>query len=87
MTEEVLFQITKEHLDTGLRGFPVGYCTTSTVDPQKGLFYGTYPVSEVDEWEPEKVIFLLYAGHEGLFKKLKPLKKSSNRERLYHAKR
>ena len=65
MVEEVLFQITKEHLDTGLRGFPVGYCTTSTVDPHKGLFYGSQPVSSVDNWEPERVMFLLYSGHEG----------------------
>ena len=65
MVEEVLFQITKEHLDTGLRGFPVGYCTTSTVDPHKGLFYGKEPVSSVDNWEPERVMFLLYSGHDG----------------------
>ena len=31
---EVLFEIKKENLETGLRGYPVGYCTTSTVDPQ-----------------------------------------------------
>ncbi len=62
---EVLFEITDENLETGLRGYPVGYCTTSTVDPQKGLYYMGHPVSEIDGWEPEKVIYLLYYGREG----------------------
>ena len=38
---EVLFEITKDNLETGLRGYPVGYCTTSTVDPLKGYFMWT----------------------------------------------
>lgn len=62
---EVLFEVTKENLETGLRGYPVGYCTTSTVDPMKGLFYAGRPVSEIDHWEPEQVIYLLYHGKEG----------------------
>lgn len=62
---EVLFEITKDNLETGLRGYPVGYCTTSTVDPMKGLFYAGRPVSEIDHWEPEQVIYLLYYGKEG----------------------
>lgn len=62
---EVLFEITKDNLETGLRGYPVGYCTTSYVDPQKGLFYVGRPVSEIDRWEPEKVIYFLYHGSEG----------------------
>lgn len=62
---EVLFEITKEHLETGMRGFPVGYCTTSTVDPTKGLFYVGQKVEELATWEPEKVIFLLYYGKIG----------------------
>lgn len=66
MSEEVLFEITKENLETGLRGYPVGYCTTSTVDPVKGLFYVGHPVSEIDHWEPEQVIYLLYHGREGM---------------------
>jgi len=61
---EVLFQITKDHLETGLRGFPIGYCTTSTVDPQKGLFYCNQSVAELSNWEPERVIFLLYHGYD-----------------------
>lgn len=62
---DVLFEITTDNLETGLRGYPVGYCPTSTVDPQKGLFYGAYPVSEIDWWEPEQVIYLIYYGKEG----------------------
>lgn len=62
---EVLFEITKDNLETGLRGYPVGYCTTSSVDPSKGLFYVGRPVSEIDHWEPEQVIYLLYHGSEG----------------------
>lgn len=63
---EVLFEIKKENLETGLRGYPVGYCTTSSVDPLKGLFYAGHPVSEIDHWEPEQVIYLLYHGNEGM---------------------
>lgn len=61
---EVLFEITADKLETGMRGFPVGYCTTSSVDPVKGLFYRGIPVSEMAEWKPEKVIYLLYHGKE-----------------------
>lgn len=62
---EVLFEITKDQLETGMRGFPVGYCTTSHVDPTKGLFYVEHPIEELATWEPEKVIFLIYHGREG----------------------
>ncbi len=62
---EVLFQITKEQLETGMRGYPVGYCTTSYVDPQKGLFYVGKTIDEVSTWEPRQVIYLLYYGKEG----------------------
>lgn len=65
MSPDVLFEIKKENLETGLRGYPVGYCTTSTVDPVKGLFYAGRLVSEIDHWEPEQVIYLLYHGIEG----------------------
>ncbi len=56
---EVLFKITREHLDTGLRGFPVGTCPNSHVDPMEGLFYGGYPIAELAGEEPEAVIHLL----------------------------
>lgn len=62
---EVLFEITKENLETGMRGYPVGYCTTSSVDPLKGLFYMGRPVVELAARSPEEVIFLLFYGHEG----------------------
>jgi citrate synthase len=68
---EVLFEITKDNLDTGMRGYPVGYCTTSFVDPLKGLFYIGRPVDELAFWEPEKVIFLLYSGKEGTAEEIK----------------
>ncbi|NGX41793.1 MAG: Citrate synthase [Chlamydiae bacterium] len=62
---EVLFEITEENLETGMRGIPTGYCTTSSVNPNKGLFYVGRPVSELANWEPENVIYLLFYGKEG----------------------
>lgn len=61
----VLFEITKDNLETGLRGYPIGYCTTSTVDPIKGLFYINKTIAEIADWEPVRVIYLLYYGKEG----------------------
>ena len=61
----VLFEITEEQLETGLRGVPVGYCSTSTVDPQKGLHYSGIPVSQMVHWSPEQVLYLLTNGREG----------------------
>src|SRR5713226_3732231 len=69
---EVLFEITKDQLETGLRGVPVGYCTTSTVDPMKGLFYAGRPVTELSTWRPEEVIYLLMFGKMSKRSKLKP---------------
>ncbi len=68
---EVLFQITKDHLETGMRGYPVGYCTTSYVDPQKGLFYCGKPVAELAYAQPEDVIYLLHFGKEGTKEQVK----------------
>lgn len=65
MQEGVLFEVTKDHLETGLRGIPVGYCTTSYVDPQKGLFYVGRPVTELAHWDPVEVIYLLCYGEAG----------------------
>ena len=65
MSDEVLFSITKDKLETGMRGFPVGYCTTSHVDPQKGLFYMQKAIPELAHWNPIQVIYLLYFGKEG----------------------
>ncbi len=68
---KVLFEITEDHLETGLRGFPVGYCTTSFVDPVKGLFYRGKAVSELAMHTPEQVMHLLYYGKEGTARELK----------------
>lgn len=65
MNPDVLFEIKKENLETGLRGYPCGYCPTSYVDPQKGLFYCGKPVSELAYKEPKEVIYLLYTGKMG----------------------
>ena len=64
MSEDILFEITKDNLETGMRGYPVGFCPTSFVDPQKGLFYRGEPISEMADKSPEEVIFLLVNGHE-----------------------
>lgn len=64
MEEEVLFTITRENLETGMRGYPVGYCTTSAVDPVKGLSYVGSPIVDLAFKEPEEVIYLLYYGKE-----------------------
>lgn len=62
---EVLFEIKKENLETGMRGYPVGYCVTSSVDPEKGLHYCGIPLSGIATNHPQEVIYLLYHGHEG----------------------
>lgn len=65
MAEDVLFQITKDQLETGLRGYPCGYCVTSHVDPQKGLFYSNMPLSTLTDHSPEEIIYLLFHGKKG----------------------
>lgn len=59
MSEEVLFSITKENLETGLRGYPTGYCPTSYVHPDKGLYYSGIAVDELTGLSLEEVIYLL----------------------------
>ncbi len=63
--ENILFEMTRENLETGLRGVPVGYCVTSSVDPHKGLAYVGRPISEIYSWDPLQAIYLLYFGEEG----------------------
>ncbi|MDA8773954.1 citrate synthase [Chlamydiia bacterium] len=46
-------------LETGLRGVPVGYCVTSSVDPKQGLQYLGKPVSYYINFESEYVIYTL----------------------------
>ena len=57
---KVLFEITENHLNTGLRGFPVGTVRTSRVDPETGVSYVGYPIAELAEQDPEAVIYLLF---------------------------
>ena len=59
---EKLFEVTEDHLETGMRGYPIGYCVTSTVNPEKGLYYMGQPVTELSNNKPEEVIFLLQNG-------------------------
>lgn len=59
---KILFEITDENLETGLRGVPVGYCVTSKVDPIEGLYYHDKNIKELADLDPEKVIFLLMEG-------------------------
>jgi citrate synthase len=75
MNQEVLFTITRDNLDTGLRGYPVGYCTTSAVDPVKGLFYVGRPIRDLAYKEPEEVIYLLWNGKEATKDELTRFKK------------
>ncbi|MCH9628227.1 MAG: Citrate synthase [Chlamydiales bacterium] len=65
----------EEPLETGLRGIPVGYCVTSTVHPEKGLFYVDRPIHEIADWEPEQAIYLLYHGKEGSAEEVTAFKK------------
>ncbi len=60
MADDVLFEVKNEHLNTGLRGFPVGTCRTSKVDPIKGLSYVGYPIADLAFEEPEAIIYLLF---------------------------
>lgn len=62
---KVLFEVTEDHLETGMRGYPVGYCVTSSVDPQKGLHYRGLPIAQVAKNPPQDVIYLLFHGKEG----------------------
>ena len=56
---EILYTITRDRLNTGLRGFPVGTCRTSKVDPNTGVSYVGYPVGDLAFKDPESVIYLL----------------------------
>lgn len=58
-TAKVLMELTSEHMETGLRGVPIGYCTTSHVDPELGLHYVGQPIAQLAQRDPEEVIYLL----------------------------
>jgi citrate synthase len=57
--EDVLLEMTKEHLNIGLRGVPVGTCRTSFVTPTEGVHYCGYPIRELAGFEPEDIVYLL----------------------------
>ena len=57
---ETLFEITEKHLNTGLRGIPVGTVRTSSVDPYEGVSYVGYSVKELADKDPEAVVYLLF---------------------------
>ena len=57
--EYVLLEMTKEHLNIGLRGVPVGTCRTSFVTPTEGVHYCGYPIRELAGFEPEDIVYLL----------------------------
>jgi citrate synthase len=78
MRENVLFEITKETLETGLRGVPVGYCVTSSVDPHKGLAYVGRPIAEIFGREPIELIYLLYYGEIGTKEQVAHFQKELN---------
>ena len=53
---DFLFTITEAHLDSGMRGIPVGTCKTSFVDPIEGVHYVGYPVEDPANLEEEDAI-------------------------------
>jgi citrate synthase len=65
MREGVIFEITKDSIETGLRGVPAGYCVTSAVDPMKGLSYVGRPIADLAMRDSMEVIYLLYFGEAG----------------------
>jgi citrate synthase len=57
---DALFHITENHLNTGLRGFPVGTVRTSRVDPMEGVSYVGRSVKDLAKEDPEAVVFLMF---------------------------
>ena len=55
----VLFEITENHLNTGLRGFPVGTVRTSKVGKMEGVSYVGYPIADLAYLDPEAAVYLL----------------------------
>ena len=58
--DESIFDLTTSHLNTGMRGIPVGTCRTSFVTPTEGVHYCGYPISELAMMSPEDIVFLLF---------------------------
>ena len=58
--DEPMFAVRSSHLNTGLRGVPVGTCRTSFVTPKEGVHYCGYPIGELAQHSPEDIVFLLF---------------------------
>ena len=58
--DEPMFTVHDSHLNTGLRGIPVGTCRTSYVTPNEGVHYCGYPIAELAHHSPEDVVYLLF---------------------------
>ena len=58
--DEPMFAVRPSHLNTGLRGVPVGTCRTSFVTPSEGVHYCGYPIAELAQYSPEDIVFLLF---------------------------
>jgi citrate synthase len=58
--DEPLFTVNTSHLNTGLRGIPVGTCRTSFVTPTEGVHYCGYPIAELAHHLPEDIVYLLF---------------------------
>ena len=58
--KEDLLEVTSDHLNTGLRGVPVGTCRTSFVTPTEGVHYCGYPITQLASFAPEDIIYLLF---------------------------
>ena len=52
--DEILLELTKKHLNIGLRGVPVGTCRTSFVTPEQGVHYCGYPIKDLAELRAEE---------------------------------
>ena len=58
--DEPIFTVNRSHLNTGLRGIPVGTCRTSFVTPAEGVHYCGYPIAELAHFAPEDIVYLLF---------------------------
>lgn len=58
--DEPMFTVHTSHLNTGLRGVPVGTCRTSFVTPTEGVHYCGYPIAELARHTPEDIVYLLF---------------------------
>ena len=58
-SEAPLYEIYPNQLNTGLRGYPVGTCQTSSVHKEDGVSYSGYRMLELATLSSECAIFLL----------------------------